>query len=108
MNPLTWQREHQVALGRTSCWVHLQRHSPHDIAVLAYGWTWPSMGPLGGALWGWRDLCTAAVAQLDQESICHNLFATGLGALGLFGWRRKRRVTAVSMSAAKQLSPLTS
>jgi hypothetical protein len=76
MNPLTWQREHQVALvlgtvlGIVAGFLVGFIHNDVHLTTLLY---WVAAGHsfqwalFGGAFRGWRDLCTAAVAHIDQE-----------------------------------------
>ena len=82
MNPLTWQREHQVALllgtvlGIVAGLLVGFTHNDIHLTTLQYwvagnGIRWA----VSGAFFrGWRDLCTAAVAHIALSSRAAALF----------------------------------
>jgi hypothetical protein len=53
---------------------------------------WQDLGPFD--LLKWEDQGTGTFAVATPLPATLPLFATGLGTLGLFGWRRKRNNTA--------------
>jgi len=53
------------------------------------------LGTLGGSLAVFAFAAPAVASTIDY-SITGTLSGTGLGALGLFGWRRKRRALGVA------------
>jgi hypothetical protein len=55
-----------------------------------------SPGPLGGSFDGTFDVTVNATLSNTPLPAALPLFATGLGALGLLGWRRKRKNAALA------------